>query len=77
MSNVPASQLAQRYGAKRLLAMSLAVCAILTIISPLAASAGWEYLCAVRVLIGVAQGFVYPGCKLFFVQKNQVIGKNC
>lgn len=62
VSNVPASQLAQRYGAKRLLAMSLSLCAVLTIISPLAASAGWEYLCVVRVFIGVAQGFVYPGC---------------
>lgn len=68
LSNVPASQLAQRYGAKLLLVMSLSVCAVMTIISPLAASAGWEYLCAVRVILGVAQGFVYPGCHILLAR---------
>lgn len=48
--------------------MSLSACAILTVISPLAASAGWEYLCAVRVLLGVSQGFVYPGCHILLAQ---------
>lgn len=60
VSQVPAGLLAQRYGAKILLVISLGLCSVLTILTPLAAGWGWECLCAARVIQGLAQGFIYP-----------------
>lgn len=60
VSQVPAGLLAQRYGAKILLSGSLGVCAVLTLLTPVAAGWGWEWLCATRVIQGLAQGFIYP-----------------
>lgn len=60
ISQVPAGILAEKYGAKILLLISLSVCAVLTIITPIAAGWGWEYLCAARIIQGLAQGLIYP-----------------
>lgn len=60
LSQVPAGQLAERYGAKILLMIALSVCALLTLLTPVAAGWGWEYLCADRFIQGLAQGAIYP-----------------
>lgn len=61
ISQVPGSQLAQIYGAKILLTVSLAVCTVLTLLTPFAANLGWQYLCVARVGQGLSQGFIFPG----------------
>lgn len=33
----------------------------MTILTPLCASWGWQFVCGARVIQGLAQGFVYPG----------------
>lgn len=60
VSQVPAGLLAQRYGAKILLVLCMGVCAVLTLLTPLAPRLGWQWLCATRVVQGLAQGFIYP-----------------
>lgn len=57
---MPAGLLAQKYGAKIILLISLSVCALFTLLTPVAASLGWEYLCATRIIQGLSQGFIYP-----------------
>lgn len=60
VTQVPAGQLAEKYGAKILLLISLTLCTIFTLITPVAAGWGWEFMCAARIVQGLAQGFIYP-----------------
>ncbi|XP_037035937.1 putative inorganic phosphate cotransporter isoform X2 [Bradysia coprophila] len=60
ISQVPAGLLAQRYGPKIFLLSTALICSLLTILTPVAASLGWKVLCALRVLQGLSQGFVFP-----------------
>lgn len=60
VSQVPAGLLAEKYGAKIILLISLSICAVLTILTPTAAGWGWEYLCAARIIQGLSQGFIFP-----------------
>lgn len=60
-TQVPAGKLAQRYGAKMLLAISMAICGLLNLLTPYGARFG-DYKCviALRVLQGLCQGFIFP-----------------
>lgn len=61
ITQLPAGQLAQRFGPKILLTGSMFICSLFTILMPLAAEYGdWGLLCATRVVQGLAQGFVFP-----------------
>lgn len=60
ISQVPASQLAQRYGAKSLVLVAGASCAFLTVITPWAAGISWKLLVAIRMIQGFFQGFYFP-----------------
>lgn len=60
VSQVPGGLLAQRFGPKILLSVSFLVSTVLTLITPLASSLGWEYLCGARILQGLSQGFIFP-----------------
>lgn len=60
LSQIPAGLLAQRFGPKILLLSTAIICSVLTILTPLAASMDWKFLCALRVLQGLSQGFIYP-----------------
>lgn len=59
---MPVSRLAHRYGAKILLTIASIVCAMLTLITPWAASIDWKLLLTTRALQGLFQGFYYPCC---------------
>lgn len=61
ISQVPGGILSEKYGAKIVLLISLSVCALLTLLTPVAAGWGWEFMCAARIIQGLAQGLIYPG----------------
>lgn len=52
--------LAEKYGPKMVLLISLVVSAVFNALTPIAASWGWEYVCADRIIQGLAQGLVFP-----------------
>lgn len=60
ISQVPAGLLAQRFGPKILLLTTAIITAMLTLLTPVAASIDWKVLCTLRVLQGVSQGFIFP-----------------
>lgn len=61
--NIPAGQLAQRFGPKRFLAMSIIVSSIFDLLMPVCAIYGdWPGACAARVCQGLAQGFLLTAC---------------
>ncbi|PNF23027.1 putative inorganic phosphate cotransporter [Cryptotermes secundus] len=61
VTQLPAGQLAQRFGPKILLTGSLFVCSLFTILLPVAAEVGdWGLVCGTRVIQGLAQGFIFP-----------------
>ncbi|XP_031629149.1 sialin-like [Contarinia nasturtii] len=67
-SEIPASILVQRYGAKILLLTSLALSALVTILTPMAVEYGEAYgLIATRVLLGFVQGPIFPCLAAFVV----------
>jgi len=56
MTQIPAGQLAQRFGPKILLTGSLFFCSLFTMLMPVAAEVGdWGLLCGTRVIQGLAQ----------------------
>ncbi|XP_077290054.1 putative inorganic phosphate cotransporter [Arctopsyche grandis] len=61
ISQVPAGIIAERFGGKLLLLISLTGNGIIAILIPLAAvNGGWGAVCACRVFQGLFQGFFYP-----------------
>ena len=67
ITQLPAGQLAQRFGPKILLTGSLFICSLFTILMPLAAEYGdWGLLCATRVVQGLAQ-VSHLFCTIFHV----------
>jgi fucose permease len=56
VTQIPAGQIAQRFGPKILLTGSLLVCSLFTILLPVAAEVGdWGLVCGTRVIQGLAQ----------------------
>ena len=56
ITQIPAGQLAQRFGPKILLTGSFFVCSLFTILMPVATEiGGWGLLCGTRVVQGLAQ----------------------
>ncbi|XP_034476782.1 putative inorganic phosphate cotransporter [Drosophila innubila] len=63
LTQLPAGPLARRFGGKVTILTGLSVCSVLTVLTPLCAKlGGWKLLCAVRLLEGVCQGFLFPSC---------------
>lgn len=60
MSQIAAGHLSQLFGAKILLTSASIVCAVLTLLTPLAVVYDWKYLLAIRVLQGIFQGCFFP-----------------
>lgn len=60
LSQIPVSQMAQRFGAKILLTIASIMCSLLTVVIPWAASMNWKMMLLLRALQGVFQGFFYP-----------------
>uniref|UniRef100_A0A6B2EEN1 Putative inorganic phosphate cotransporter n=1 Tax=Phlebotomus kandelakii TaxID=1109342 RepID=A0A6B2EEN1_9DIPT len=58
---LPAGTWARKFGAKILLTVSMGACAILTLLTPVAANlGGWVAVVGLRILLGVSQGFIFP-----------------
>ncbi|XP_061383967.1 putative inorganic phosphate cotransporter [Danaus plexippus] len=58
---IPAGELAARFGGMILITISIGINATLSLLTPLAALyGGWQLLCACRVLQGLSQGFIFP-----------------
>lgn len=61
VTQIPAGQMAQRFGAKILLLFSLAICSSLAVLTPLCAHIGGSKLVVgLRILQGLSQGFIFP-----------------
>eukprot|EP01062_Namystynia_karyoxenos_P043279 TRINITY_DN31697_c0_g1_i2.p1 TRINITY_DN31697_c0_g1~~TRINITY_DN31697_c0_g1_i2.p1 ORF type:complete len:537 (+),score=95.26 TRINITY_DN31697_c0_g1_i2:77-1612(+) len=59
-TQIPGGWLAQRLGARRVLACGVALWSLMTVLTPAAASAGIGVLLAARVLLGVGEGVSLP-----------------
>lgn len=58
---LPAGPLARRFGGKVMILTGLAISSVLTVLTPFFASfGGWKWLCAVRLVMGVSQGILFP-----------------
>ncbi|XP_026315260.1 putative inorganic phosphate cotransporter [Hyposmocoma kahamanoa] len=58
---IPAGELASRFGGKILITISISINSLLSLAMPYgAAIGGWKLVCACRVLQGLTQAFVYP-----------------
>ncbi|XP_015524838.1 putative inorganic phosphate cotransporter isoform X1 [Neodiprion lecontei] len=58
---VPAGLIAQRFGARKLLAIAVFICGGISLLIPAAARyGGWIFVCFCRVLMGLCQGCVLP-----------------
>ncbi|XP_055837631.1 putative inorganic phosphate cotransporter [Episyrphus balteatus] len=61
ITQVPAGQLAQRYGAKLVLFWGITICSVLAILTPVCARLGGSPLvCTLRVIQGLCQGCLLP-----------------
>ncbi|XP_012254703.2 putative inorganic phosphate cotransporter [Athalia rosae] len=61
LTQVPAGQIAQRFGARKLLAISVFICGGVSLLVPAAARyGGWTLVCVCRVAMGFCQGCVLP-----------------
>lgn len=61
ITQVPAGQIAQRFGARKLLTISVFICGGVSLLIPIAASyGGWILVCVCRVIMGFCQGCLLP-----------------
>ncbi|KAK7866131.1 hypothetical protein R5R35_004780 [Gryllus longicercus] len=60
VTQVPGGIVAQRVGGAPLLVASLGLTSAVSLLTPLAADGGWGWMCAGRVVQGLAQGLVFP-----------------
>ena len=61
---------AERYGFKRIYALSLASTGLLTLLTPLVAGWGFYPFCVLRALMGVCEGATFPS--LYVLAKKWV-----
>lgn len=74
ITQIPAGQLAQRFGPKILLTGSLFFCSLFTILMPVAAEVGdWGLLCGTRVIQGLSQVSRY--FETFFILTAEYINR--
>lgn len=61
ITQIPAGALARKFGGKVILLCGNTVCSLLTILTPICAKWGdWQLVCALRVIQGLCQGFLFP-----------------
>ncbi|XP_058061471.1 putative inorganic phosphate cotransporter isoform X1 [Anopheles bellator] len=61
VTQIPAGQLAQRFGPKILLLLSVGICSALAVLTPVCANVGnAKAVIALRVIQGLSQGFIFP-----------------
>ncbi|XP_046680576.1 putative inorganic phosphate cotransporter [Homalodisca vitripennis] len=63
---VPAGEMARKFGPKYLIFVAMLVCSVFTILSPvIAQNFRWTVFCITRVIQGLTQGFFYPSINAF------------
>lgn len=61
ITQLPAGQLAERFGPKLIIFYAMVLSSILTLVTPICSTlGGWKLLCAVRVVEGLCQGVLFP-----------------
>ena len=60
LTQIPAGYLAPRFGGKRLFGWSLLLCAVATLLMPLASRVSYIYLVLLRIVVGMGQGVLKP-----------------
>lgn len=61
VTQVPAGQMAQIFGAKILLFFGILICSLLNVLTPWCASVGgWQVICGLRLVQGLCQGVIFP-----------------
>ncbi|XP_073812051.1 putative inorganic phosphate cotransporter isoform X1 [Musca autumnalis] len=61
ITQVPAGTLARKFGGKIMMLTGVFVCSLLTVLTPICARLGdWKLVCALRVIMGLSQGFLFP-----------------
>ncbi|KAF5302591.1 hypothetical protein FQA39_LY10209 [Lamprigera yunnana] len=60
VTSIPGGFLAERFGPTKTVGIATALGAIITILTPLAATWGWIAVLALRILLGLTAGVIYP-----------------
>ena len=60
LTQIPAGYLASRFGGKQLFGWSLLLCAVATLLMPLAARSSYIFLIILRFIVGLGQGVFRP-----------------
>lgn len=61
LTQIPAGQIAERYGPKYILLIATFISGTIVIITPICTTlGGWKVMCALRVILGLCQGVVLP-----------------
>ena len=61
ITQVPAGSMARRFGGKFMMLSGVFICSLLTVLTPICARLGdWQLVCALRVIEGLSQGFLFP-----------------
>ncbi|XP_075225441.1 putative inorganic phosphate cotransporter isoform X2 [Lycorma delicatula] len=68
ITQVPGGLLSERVGGKQVLGLGLLISTICTLITPFAAHQGSEWLVAVRFVLGLGQGPIYPSINVMLAQ---------
>uniref|UniRef100_A0A5S6Q5Z9 Sialin n=1 Tax=Trichuris muris TaxID=70415 RepID=A0A5S6Q5Z9_TRIMR len=67
-TQMPGGLLSAKFGGKWIFGLGTFLAGVLTFFVPLAASAGVEYLIAIRVLQGLSEGITFPACQAILAQ---------
>ncbi|XP_061194089.1 sialin-like [Saccostrea echinata] len=59
-TQIPGGWLAVKFGGKRVIGLSMALCSLCTFLTPIAAQTGYVFLMIIRIILGIASGTVFP-----------------
>lgn len=59
-TQIPGGWLAVKFGGRRVLGISMALCSLCTFLTPIAAQTGYVFLMIIRIILGIGSGTVFP-----------------
>ncbi|KAL7031546.1 hypothetical protein ACKWTF_007046 [Chironomus riparius] len=60
ITQIPGGQMAKHFGGKIMLLVSITLCSLLCLLTPIFAAFGWKAVVALRVIQGLCQGCIFP-----------------